>query len=166
MKNTFLPFEEQDQEKGSCITSKGLATPLPRIQDLYKKNFKKNFMAPFYGWDSTASQLQPLRGGSLLFTSQFPRNFWYSFYPPRNDERLSRPWNHLVVLNTRTLDWEPSTLSTRLLLHKIKLNISSATLHHLFPFHTLIPTDWHQEEPLGYSVFGEPNELFTQHTYP
>ena len=29
-------------------------------------------MAPFYGWDSTASTLQPLRGGSLLFTIQFP----------------------------------------------------------------------------------------------
>ena len=29
-------------------------------------------MAPFYGWDSTASRLQPLRGGSLLFTIQFP----------------------------------------------------------------------------------------------
>ena len=35
-------------------------------------NLKKNFMAPFYGWDSTASTLQPLRGGSLLFTIQFP----------------------------------------------------------------------------------------------
>ena len=30
-------------------------------------------MAPFfYGWGSTASRLQPLRGGSLLFTTQFP----------------------------------------------------------------------------------------------
>ena len=38
-----------------------------------KKNLKKNnFMAPFYGWGSTASRLQPLRGGSLLFTIQFP----------------------------------------------------------------------------------------------
>ena len=27
-------------------------------------------MAPFYGWGSTASRLQPLRGGSLLFTIQ------------------------------------------------------------------------------------------------
>ena len=38
------------------------------------KNFKKtlNFMVPFYGWGSTASRLQPLRGGSLLFTIQFP----------------------------------------------------------------------------------------------
>ena len=33
---------------------------------------KKNFMAPFYGWGPTASRLQPLRGGSLLFTIQFP----------------------------------------------------------------------------------------------
>ena len=29
---------------------------------------KLNFMAPFYGWGSTASRLEPLRGGSLLFT--------------------------------------------------------------------------------------------------
>ena len=29
-------------------------------------------MAPFYGWGSTASRLQPLRGGSLLFTTKFP----------------------------------------------------------------------------------------------
>ena len=30
-------------------------------------------MAPFhYGWGSTASRLQPLRGGSLLFTTEFP----------------------------------------------------------------------------------------------
>ena len=25
-------------------------------------------MAPFYGWGSTALRLEPLRGGSLLFT--------------------------------------------------------------------------------------------------
>ena len=35
----------------------------------YKKK-KKNFMAPFYGWGSTASRLQPLREGSLPFSSQ------------------------------------------------------------------------------------------------
>ena len=29
-------------------------------------------MAPFYEWGSTASKLQPLRGGSLLFTTKFP----------------------------------------------------------------------------------------------
>ena len=37
------------------------------------KNLTLNFMAPFYyGWGSTASRLQPLQGGSLLFTIQFP----------------------------------------------------------------------------------------------
>ena len=36
------------------------------------KEIKKNFMAPFYGWGSTASRLEPLRGGSLLFTTKFP----------------------------------------------------------------------------------------------
>ena len=29
-------------------------------------------MASFYGWGSTSLRLQPLRGGSLLFTIQFP----------------------------------------------------------------------------------------------
>ena len=29
-------------------------------------------MAPFYGWSSTASRLEPLRGGSLLFTTKSP----------------------------------------------------------------------------------------------
>ena len=31
-------------------------------------------MAPFYGWSSTASRLEPLRGGSLLFTTNIPEN--------------------------------------------------------------------------------------------
>ena len=34
--------------------------------------FKKNFMAPFYGWGSNVSRLEPLRWGSLLFTTKFP----------------------------------------------------------------------------------------------
>ena len=29
-------------------------------------------MAPFYEWGSTASRLEPPRGGSLLFTTKFP----------------------------------------------------------------------------------------------
>ena len=33
---------------------------------------KKNFMALFYRWGSTASRLVPLRGSSLLFTAKFP----------------------------------------------------------------------------------------------
>ena len=33
-------------------------------------HFKKNFKAPFYGWGSIASKLEPLWGGSLLFTTK------------------------------------------------------------------------------------------------
>ena len=33
---------------------------------------KKNFIATFYGWGSTALRLGPLRGGSLLLTTKFP----------------------------------------------------------------------------------------------
>ena len=29
-------------------------------------------MAPFYGWGSTASRLEPPRGSSLIFTTKFP----------------------------------------------------------------------------------------------
>ena len=29
-------------------------------------------MAPCYGWGSAASMVEPLRGGSLLFTTKFP----------------------------------------------------------------------------------------------
>ena len=39
----------------------------------------------------------------------------------------------------------------------IKLYKSSVTLCHLFPFNPLTPAYWHQEEPLGYSVFAEAN---------
>ena len=35
------------------------------------KIFKKNFMAVFYGWGSTAKATKPLRGESLLFTTTF-----------------------------------------------------------------------------------------------
>ena len=29
-------------------------------------------MAPFHGWGSTASRLEPLRGGTLLFITKLP----------------------------------------------------------------------------------------------
>ena len=50
----------------------------------YSKKKKKNFMAPFYGWGSTASRLEPLRGGSLLFTTKYykaylkVKNFYFA----------------------------------------------------------------------------------------
>ena len=53
----------------------------------------------------------------FTFYHSVPKYFWYSFYRPQNDERLSWPWSHPVVLNTGSLDWESSALTTRPLLH-------------------------------------------------
>ena len=38
-------------------------------------------MAPFYGWGSTASRLEPLQGGSLLFTTKFPESSQFLLFP-------------------------------------------------------------------------------------
>ena len=40
--------------------------------NIFTRQVKKNFMAPFYGWGSAASKLGLLQGGSLLFTTKFP----------------------------------------------------------------------------------------------
>ena len=43
--------------------------------------FKKiNFISLFYGWSSTAPRLEPLRGGSLLFTTLNRIKFWIRFW--------------------------------------------------------------------------------------
>ena len=44
------------------------------LQEKEAEKKKTNFMATFYGWGSTASRLEPLRGGSLLFTTS-PQKF-------------------------------------------------------------------------------------------
>ena len=54
----------------------------------------------------------------FTFYHSVPRNSWYSFYQPRKDEKLSRPWSHPVVLSMGLLAWESSILTTRPLLHK------------------------------------------------
>ena len=38
------------------------------------KNFKKNFMASFYGWDSTGLKATELVRDNLLFTIKSPRH--------------------------------------------------------------------------------------------
>ena len=46
-----------------------------KVSKYYDVDYKnlKNFVAPFfYGWCSAATRLEPLRGGSLLFTPKFP----------------------------------------------------------------------------------------------
>ena len=70
-------------------------------------------MAPFYGWGSTASMQQPLRRGSLLFTTKFPEIPGTQFIDLGRMKRLNQPWSHPVVLNMKSLDWESSVLNTR-----------------------------------------------------
>ena len=43
-----------------------------RLGESNPQDKKIKFMAPFYGWGSTVSKLEPLRGASLLFTTKFP----------------------------------------------------------------------------------------------
>ena len=76
-----------------------------------KKEKKKIFMAPFYGWGSTASRLKPLWGGSL-FLPLSSQKFLVLFYQPQKYERLSQPCTHPVVFNTGNLDWQSSALTT------------------------------------------------------
>ena len=47
-------------------------------------------MAPFHGWGSTASRLEPLRGGSLLFTTKFPEQISKNIYLLKIYEVLAR----------------------------------------------------------------------------
>ena len=75
-------------------------------------NIKKKLYGPFLLWmrfnclKATATSRR-----QFTFYHSVLRNSWYSFYWPRKDERLSRPWSHPVVLYTEPLDWESSALT-------------------------------------------------------
>ena len=65
-------------------------------------------MAPFYGWGSTTSWLQPLRGGSLLFTIQFKENSGTHFiylchYKKQFGFRNSSSTNHALISITEKI---------------------------------------------------------------
>ena len=73
-------------------------------------------MTPFYGWGSTAPRLEPPRGGSLLFTTEFPDILVLTL-------STSEGWKAESTLEPPsgfehgTLDLESSALTTRPLLH-------------------------------------------------
>ena len=71
-----------------------------------------------FSWISAIPRLQSHYEETIYFLPSVARISWYSFNQPRKDERLSLPWSHLVVLNLGPLDWEFSTLTTKLLLSK------------------------------------------------
>ena len=78
---------------------------------------KKKLHDPFLWMGFNCLKATATSRRQFTFYHSVPRNSWYSFYRPRKDERLSRPWSHLVVLNTGLLDWESSALTTILILH-------------------------------------------------
>ena len=87
----------------------------------------------------------------LEIQNSVPRNSWYSFYQPRNDERLSRPWSHPVVLNTGPLDWESSALTTRpLAIQSICYQIVSPDIIFLPPDNGFPNTRWYAPMLLWY----------------
>ena len=61
-------FRERKEIRKNAAKANKKAKETSTITRPFEK--KTNLMAPFYGWGSTASRLQPLRGGSLLFTIQ------------------------------------------------------------------------------------------------
>ena len=70
-------------------------------------------MAPFYGWGSTASKLEPLQGGSLRFTTKSPEISGTHFIDIGRMKSWVEFGTHPVYLNTGPLDWESSALTTR-----------------------------------------------------
>ena len=79
-------------------------------------DFKKKLYGTFLWMGFNCLKATATSRRQFTFYHSVPRNSWYSLYRPRKDERLSRPWSYPVVLNTGLLDWESSTLNTRLLL--------------------------------------------------
>ena len=102
---------------------------------------KKKLYGPFLWMRFNCLKATATPRRQFTFYHSAPRNSWYSFCRPRKDERLSRPWSHPVVLNTGTLDWESSALTTWPLLHcfinKTSLIQDSSTEYRLF---RLLPT--------------------------
>ena len=73
-----------------------------KLKHLYFKFHRIYFMTPSYGWGSSAPRIEQIWGS---------RNSWYSFHQPQKIKRLSQSWTHPVVLTTRPLDWESSSLT-------------------------------------------------------
>ena len=78
---------------------------------------KNKLYGPFLWMGFNCLNARATSRRQFIFYHKVPRNFWYSFYQPQKDERLSWPWSHPLVLKTRPLNWECSVLTTRPLLH-------------------------------------------------
>ena len=75
-------------------------------------------MAPFYEWGLTASRLEPLQGGSLLFTTKFPEIPGTHFIDLRKMKGWIDLWATHWFWTWDLCNWESSALTTRPLLHE------------------------------------------------
>ena len=91
-----------------------------QAQLAFKK--KNKLYGPFfYGWGSTASRLQPLRGGSLLFTIQFPEICGNTHFIDLSEGWVESTLEPPSGFSMGPLDWESKTLTTRLLLQFVRI---------------------------------------------
>ena len=68
-------------------------------------------MAHFYGWGSTASRIEPLHGGSLLFTTS-PQKFLVLTSSTSEEWKAESNLEPPRCFEHETLDWESSALTT------------------------------------------------------
>ena len=102
-------------------------------------------MAPFYGRGSTASRLDPLRGGSLLFTTKYPGITGTHFINLGRVKGCVNLGATQRILNKGPLDWESSALTnmplhhTFLLYHSVHWVINSPFKNTLPPLSCQVP---------------------------
>ena len=64
---------------------------------------KKQLYGPFLWMGFNCLKARATSRRQFTFYHEVPRNFWYSYCQPWEDERLTQPWSHPVVLNTEPL---------------------------------------------------------------
>ena len=69
-----------------------------------KKPLKRKLDGPFLWVRFNFLKAAATSRRQFIFYHQVPINSWHSFYQSQKDERLSRPWNHSLYLNTGPLD--------------------------------------------------------------
>ena len=105
------------------------------------------FMAPFYGRGSTASRLDPLRGGSFLFTTKYPGITGTHFINLGRVKGCANLRAIQRILNKGPMDWESSALTnmplhhTFLLYHRVHWVINSPFKNTLHPLSCQVPLD-------------------------
>ena len=135
---------------GFCITLLVYNKKCQSIKKQFYNNHAShlNFMAPFHGWSSTASKIEPLREGSLLFTTKFPEILVTHFI----DLGRMKGWVDLEAtqwfLDMEPVDWESSILTTRPLLHK-PCSITTRPLHHKLHNNSVSCSFTYNSTPLG-----------------